>query len=226
MSLLFFWSTKDMSDSTTNLEAQHPGNGLGPTSVAEETSGEDRATQEGARGAPTKVCDRPTRKGGGPRTPHGKATSSRNALKFGIFSKELVIEDAEWIPTETRENFDRLLKFYLDHYQPVGPVETHQIELAVGALWRYRRMLRAEAGEIQNRKRELDRIYDHYALPSVYAIMERCGSVPGPQDSERLQRYEGHLLRVFYRALTELERLQRMRFGQSVPAPVVIDLQN
>jgi len=43
-------------------------------------------------------------------------------------------------------------------------------------------------------------------------------------DIERLQRYEAHLLRIHYRALNE--RLQRMRGGDAVPAPVVVDVQN
>ncbi len=162
----------------------------------------------------------------GPRTAHGKAISRRNALKFGIFSNELVIRNADWIPSETRKNFNRLLQWYVDHYQPEGPVEMHQLEIAVGALWRYRRLLRAEAGEIQNRKRDLDISYRYDSNPYLDVIIKQCGSVPGPHDIERLQRYEAHLLRIYYRALNEIERLQRMRLGDAVPAPVVVDIQN
>lgn len=159
----------------------------------------------------------------GPRTQAGKLASSKNALKFGIFSKELVLREAKWIPDETQENFERLLHSYVDHYGPDGPVEMHQIELAVGALWRYRRLLRAEAGEILRRKEFLD----EFTPPRFEeSLNERTGSIPGTKDSERLQRYEAHLLRIHYRALNELERLQRMRGGDAVPAPVVVDVQN
>ena len=46
----------------------------------------------------------------------------------------------------------------------------------------------------------------------------------GGGDLGRLLKSEGSVERQFYRALNELERLQRMRSGDHVPAPVNIDL--
>lgn len=143
----------------------------------------------------------------GPRTERGKAVSSKNALKFGIFSKELVIRNAYGIADETEEKFNRLLEWYVDHYQPEGPVEMHQLEIGVGALWRYRRLLRGEGQLVKEKSGELQ-----YAFTCV--------------GSEKFPRYESHLLRIYYRALSELERLQRMRLGHTVPAPVVVDFRN
>jgi hypothetical protein len=40
--------------------------------------------------------------------------------------------------------------------------------------------------------------------------------VPSQEVSDRLIRYEAHLSREFDRTLSQLERLQRMRFGQPV----------
>ena len=42
-------------------------------------------------------------------------------------------------------------------------------------------------------------------------------AVPGERELMRLARYEAHLERQFYKALHELERLQRMRAGEAVP---------
>jgi hypothetical protein len=39
---------------------------------------------------------------------------------------------------------------------------------------------------------------------------------------EKLLRYEARLERQMYRAMHELERLQRLRRGEVVPPPVVI----
>ena len=160
----------------------------------------------------------------GPRTPGGRLISSKNSLKYGIFARELVIEHARWIPTERKKNFTALLRSYVDHYRPEGPVEMHQVELAVSALWRYRRLLRAEAGEIQERRRLIEPIFDVDDRRPPDVIDQR-GSIPGPKVVERLQRYEAHLLRIYYRAVAELERLQRMRLGDMVPPPVVVEVR-
>ena len=50
--------------------------------------------------------------------------------------------------------------------------------------------------------------------------------VPPPGVLDRLLRYEANLDRSFDRTLSQLERLQRIRLGQSVPPPVKIDLSH
>ena len=41
---------------------------------------------------------------------------------------------------------------------------------------------------------------------------------------EKVMRYEAHLSRQFHRDLHELQRLQAMRQGQRVAAPIAIDV--
>ena len=55
-------------------------------------------------------------------------------------------------------------------------------------------------------------------------VLAKLGNVPSKQDLDRLLRYEGAIERQFYKALNQLERLQRRRSGDSVPAPVEVDL--
>jgi hypothetical protein len=55
-------------------------------------------------------------------------------------------------------------------------------------------------------------------------VKTKLGCMPDGYDLDRLLKYEGSIERQFYRALSELERLQRMRSGDHVPAPVNIDL--
>jgi hypothetical protein len=55
-------------------------------------------------------------------------------------------------------------------------------------------------------------------------VKRKLGCMPDGGDLDRLLKYEGSIERQFYRALSELERLQRMRAGDHVPAPLNINL--
>ena len=55
-------------------------------------------------------------------------------------------------------------------------------------------------------------------------VLAKLGNIPSREDLDRLLRYEGAIERQFYKALNQLERLQRLRSGDSVPAPVEVDL--
>jgi hypothetical protein len=103
----------------------------------------------------------------------------------------------------------------------------HQLEIAVGALWRYGRLLRAEGAEIERRMWEQNGIYERQTESETFLeIIDRCGSVPDSKTTEKLQKYEAHLLRVHYRALSELERLQRKHLGDNFQTPRVVEVQN
>ena len=68
---------------------------------------------------------------------------------------------------------------------------------------------RRDAEEVRQRFNEYRR---EHLLPDEAAI-------------EKVMRYESHLARLFQRDLHELQRLQAMRQGQPVPAPVTIDVE-
>jgi len=55
-------------------------------------------------------------------------------------------------------------------------------------------------------------------------VKKKLGSVPEDPELNRLLKYEGSIERQFYKAIDQLERLQRRRLGDNVPAPVNIDL--
>ncbi len=52
----------------------------------------------------------------------------------------------------------------------------------------------------------------------------RSFSLPPAEATDRLLRYEAHLDRQLYRAMDQLERLQRQRRGENVPPPLNINL--
>ena len=78
----------------------------------------------------------------GPRTIDGKATSSRNSTKAGIWSKLILIGDED--PKEMKRERERLFA----SLEPEGSLEQACVERIFELLWRRRRVACAEAGEI------------------------------------------------------------------------------
>lgn len=183
--------------------------------------------------AATRIC---RKRATGPRSPMGKSIASRNAIKYGFFAKEVVLDGGRW-PEDLRE-FEKLKSSYLKHYAPKGLAETTQVGLAIVQLWQYRRLLRAVKGEILEHQNSLSEnlVAQHYAErmnDQALPIEEReqarlrwaayeernslMGSLPGLETIETLDRHENRLLCHFYRALAELERLQQMRRSHEGP---------
>jgi hypothetical protein len=52
----------------------------------------------------------------------------------------------------------------------------------------------------------------------------RSFSMPSGDATDKLLRYEAHLDRQLYRAMDQLERLQRQRKGENVPPPLNVNL--
>jgi len=55
-------------------------------------------------------------------------------------------------------------------------------------------------------------------------VIRKLGNIPSKNELDRLLRYEGAIERQLYKALNQLERLQRLRAGDNVPAPVEVDV--
>jgi hypothetical protein len=55
-------------------------------------------------------------------------------------------------------------------------------------------------------------------------VIRKLGNIPSKEELDRLLRYEGAIERQLYKALNQLERIQRLRSGDNVPAPVEVDL--
>jgi hypothetical protein len=183
------------------------------------------------------------RRRGGPRTPAGKQRSRYNALKNGFFANEAVIEAPFY--RESRKEYRRLLQAYMADKQPIGIAEMHQVELAVMHLVSYERLKRVEQALILERHTPLPKkdISDSNEMlrellrgkPASQAqrsevdeaeallAKERARidklrkSLPSFDDVEWLHRCESHILRQYYRALYELERLQSLRLGRPSP---------
>jgi hypothetical protein len=107
------------------------GEGMGPPD-------DNAGAQSEATGAPAE-----TRKGTGPRTTLGKERSKHNARTHGIFSGVVVLK------SESQAEFDALLNGLRNDFRPVGTLEESCVELLAVTRWRQRRLLIAEAAEIE-----------------------------------------------------------------------------
>jgi hypothetical protein len=89
---------------------------------------------------------RNAQKSTGPLTRSGRAVCRMNALKHGIFSKEVLVAGGNF--KEDSQALSALHeRFWLD-LNPVGPVEEMLVDQIVTTHWRLRRALKAESGEI------------------------------------------------------------------------------
>jgi hypothetical protein len=98
----------------------------------------------------------------GPVSPEGKAIVSRNAIKHGIFAKDLVISTGDG--REDKLKYYQLLAELERDLVPYGSMETLLVEKIAVNYWRLRRLIRYETGEIRNRldnlkQTELDSYY-------------------------------------------------------------------
>jgi len=78
----------------------------------------------------------------GPRSFEGKERSKLNAVKHGIFA-------AVVLPSESAEEYQELLADLIETYQPVRRLESILVEKLAVLIWRFQRLIRAEAAEIE-----------------------------------------------------------------------------
>jgi len=132
----------------------------------------------------------------GPRSPEGKAVSSRNALKFGLYAQ------AEILPGEDPAELDRLVSEFEDHYLPRTPVETRIVRDLARAVWLERRYARIEAEVIQIRYAALPPEERTHALGAIY-----IQDAEGPNVLHKIERRRAAAQRQVQRALKEIQAL-------------------
>ncbi|MGM0681799.1 MAG: hypothetical protein ACQES8_06190 [Thermodesulfobacteriota bacterium] len=85
----------------------------------------------------------------GPSTTEGKSVAARNAIKHGIFARDLVITAGDG--REDELEYHELLEELKKDLAPVGRMETLLVEKIAVNYWRLRRLVRHETGEIRER---------------------------------------------------------------------------
>jgi hypothetical protein len=87
------------------------------------------------------------RKSTGPKTEEGKARSSQNARKHGLYAQPPIV------PGEEASAYRDWLDEWHANYQAAGPAATVLIEQAAQASWRLRRCARVEAANVSKKVR-------------------------------------------------------------------------
>jgi hypothetical protein len=108
----------------------------------------------------------------------------------------------------------------LQKAQEVPPTESEGLSAEALKAKRQERLLKFLDEQLVCCKAGLDEIGEMHEWTKQVRL--DASLMPGQKIVEKLLRYEARLERQMYRAMHELERLQRMRKGEVVPPPVVI----
>ena len=136
----------------------------------------------------------------GPRTPEGKGTSSRNALKFGLYSQ------ANLLPGEDPADLDQLTHDLEQQYRPQTPDETLLLHDLVRGMWLERRYSRIETEIVHLRFAALSEEDRRHPLGAIY-----IHDAEGPNLLDKIARRLAAAQRQTRRARAELRRLQAER---------------
>lgn len=81
----------------------------------------------------------------GPATEFGKTNSRKNAMKHGLLSSVVLLEEVEF-----RRELDVLVESLYDDLKPEGAIEELLVDEIAVCFWRLRRALQSEAGHVQS----------------------------------------------------------------------------
>jgi hypothetical protein len=126
----------------------------------------------------------------GPVTPEGKERSARNALRHGILSQTVVLEE------ESSDAFRAALAAYVGRFHPVDDVDLAFIEEMATAFWRQRRCWGIEARMMQ------DAVAAATAADPLGRFAQAFSALAASPQLGLMHRYETRLHMMFQRALT------------------------
>jgi hypothetical protein len=168
------------------------------------------------------LANRKNAKLGGVKTEKGKAISRFNAFKHGILSDAITEYD--------KEIFNSLHKRLIKENKPKTAIEEIVVERIALSYLRLMRVARVEKEYI------LSLLYPTIKEPllDISSLEEKIikkGKEPiipafvvEEVWNKFIARYETSLENRLYKALHELERLQRSRKGENIPPPLTVDV--
>lgn len=93
----------------------------------------------------------------------GKAIVCKNAIKHGIFAKDLIITRGDG--KENPEEFKAIFENLIDDFNPEGQMQYLLVEKIAIDFWRLRRLIRFETGSIRD---QIDMVIDRYYNETNY----------------------------------------------------------
>ena len=173
------------------------------------------------------------RKSTGPITENGKVAASQNAVRHGLYARDIIIDSPHY--KEDPAEYERLRQSLFDEFKPVGLFQECLVRKMANCLWRCRRAVIAETARIN---RNLDDVESDYNYK--HRIRELLGDTPDPGEtpskksrsisqlvginsipddsfSLNLLRYEMRLDRQLTRAVKLLQFLKLSHAAESLP---------
>jgi hypothetical protein len=157
--------------------------------------------------------------------PIDKTRTKPNALRHGLLAVGITqLDDAE--------GYRKLVRELKREMNPVGTLETQLVEAAASDMVRWARARRLEAEyitEVLNPpKHERDPLGDVLSDLQGRIVDPGVPAALKPGSVQCLvaiyQRYETIFANRLFRTLHEFERLQRLRLGERLPAPIAVDV--
>jgi hypothetical protein len=153
--------------------------------------------------------------------PHDTTSTRFNAVQHGLLARGITELDDP-------EAYESLVQRLTEAYRPVGDLEAFFVERISFHMIRLQRAGRLEAeyitGEIHPpvKAQKLEDVCEpgviEPGLPAAIGALSAVNLVAG------FQRYETAIENKLYRAINQLERLQRARGGEYIPAPQDLDV--
>ncbi len=137
----------------------------------------------------------------GPRTSEGKARSSQNARKHGLFARDAVL------PGENPEEFLQLIADLEQELEARGDFERRLVHHIAGTEWRMRRLVRLETGALTSQL-EKERLYAQRKQAELGKLNQRVQAQHGDQTQSVQAAHDG-----------ENQSLQAERGEQNSPPP-------
>ena len=158
----------------------------------------------------------------GPRTPEGKARSSQNAIKHGIYSTRVVLTN------ENPAEYQAMLDSYIAEWRPVGQTEADLLLQMVNAMWRMHR-LSNQARALENSEMYIQHPHFNAAYDPNDASMRQADAVVAVAMAsspalDYFSRAEKRFDSLFNSARRQLLEQQKLRLGhapQLVPQPAL-----
>lgn len=136
----------------------------------------------------------------GPKTMGGKMNVSKNAIKHGLLTKAVYVDDA------IREDFQEMRDRFYEEYCPESQLEHILLDRAVSSAWRLSLIVRVETEFFESWKKKPSYYDDEEKLSWAFTGNKGGGMA-------LLSRYEAFLEKTFYRAITTLREIHEKRGG-------------
>ena len=131
----------------------------------------------------------------GPKTHEGKQASSRNSTRHGLTGAQIVM------PGEDPEAYEELREGMLSSYRPANEAERVLVDQIAANAWRLMRAQRIETAFFAKLAEGAEDPAEAIAL----AFIEK------PKDVARMHRYVAAAQSAYYKAITQLAKLQKER---------------